>query len=130
MSIGFALLLLVSVSAATSSLLSPDLVRIPKRSLLAMTMARSRHKTILAPMVNALNSIQQKWGKPAKPKEKQEFNNSVSKKPVPELPNYWFKVCTKCSKLSGFLDNLAEKEAAEAARRAVIQQIRCFQYFC
>ena len=123
MSAGFALLILVLGSAATSSEASPDLMRITKRSHLAMAMAMSRRGPH-EPLRFLVNMFQQKWRKSAKQKKKLENKMRFNGRPVTDLPNYWFKVCTACPKHTWFLRNLEEKEAAaaEAVRTAVIQE--------
>ena len=70
------------------------------------------------------NSFLQKWGKTTVQKNTQENINKLNERPVTELPNYWFKVCTKCAKNTWFLTNLDEKEAAaaEAVKTTVIKQ--------
>ena len=71
-----------------------------------------------------MKNFQQKWGKTAVQKNTQENINRLNDNPVTELPNYRFKVCTKCPKHTWFLRKLEEKEAAaaEAVRTAVITQ--------
>ena len=71
------------------------------------------------------NNFQQKWRKTAIQKNTQENINRLNERPVTELPNYWFKNCTKCPKHTWFLKNLEEKEAAaaEAVRTTVIKQV-------
>ena len=122
-----ALLILVLGSAATSRESFPDLMRMTKRSHLSMTMAMSRqgpHET-LQPFRFLVNIVQQKWGKSAFQKKKPEEKDWFNERPLTELPNYWFKVCTKCPKHTWFLKKIHEPEAtgAEAVRKAVIQQV-------
>ena len=70
------------------------------------------------------NRFQRKWGKTAVQKNTRENIHRLNEKPVTELPNYCFKVCTKCPKHTWFLRNLEEKEAAaaEAVRTTVIKR--------
>ena len=51
--------------------------------------------------------------------------NRLGERPGAKLPNYWFKVCTKCPKYTWFLRNLEEREAAaeEAVRTALIHLV-------
>ena len=95
-----------------------DLIRVTKRSHIAMIMAMSRQGP------HEVNSFQQKFGKSGTEKKTQEKNKRQNKKPLTKLPNYWFKVCTNCPKHTWFLQNLEEKEAAaaEAVRTTVIRQ--------
>ena len=124
MSSGFALLLLVVGSAATSSESFSDLMRMTKRTHLAMTMARSRQGQDDMLSRFLVNIVQNKWGKSAVQQKKPEKNNRFHEMPVIKVPNYWFKVCTKCAKNTWFLRNLEEKEAAaaEAVKTTVIKQ--------
>ena len=125
MSSGFALLLLVVGSAATSSESFSDLMRMTKRTHLAMTMARSRQGQDDMLSRFLVNIVQNKWGKSAVQQKKPEKNNRFHEMPVIKVPNYWFKVCTKCPKHTWFLKKIHEPEAtgAEAVRKAVIQQV-------
>ena len=108
-----ALLILVVGSAATSSELFPGLMRMTKRSHLAMMKAmssRGRHETLQLHRF-LVNIVQQKWGKSAFKKKKPEEKDRLNERALTELPNYWFKVCTKCPKHTWFLRNIEEKEA-------------------
>ena len=129
MSSGLALLLILVVgSTVTSSELFPHLMRMTKRSHLAMAMARSRvgpHETLKIPKF-LVNIVQQKWGTSAFQKKKPEEKDRLNERALTELPNYWFKVCSKCPKHTWFLRKLQEEEAVrtEVIMEALLQAVK------
>ena len=115
----FLLLFLCSAPALSqSSQVLENILASLKRSNLAIVHSRLRHDLL-----------------PAAPRDKIKLmdktvtvgapRNRLGVRPVTQLPNYWFKVCTKCPKYTWFLVNLEEKEAAEeeAVRTSVIHQV-------
>ena len=114
-------LLLFLGSAPASNQSSQDLENILaslKRSHLAIANSRLRHDLLPAAGRDQIKLIDNTMivGAP---------KNRLGVRPGTELPNYWFKVCTKCPKYTWFLRNLEEKEAAEeeAVRTSFIHQV-------